>query len=113
MSAGVAAATMAALLAPQGGAAAPATGAFTALSGGAAAGYTVPADMRLVRRLAIGGGTYERYQQVYGAAGARGATHHQALRALGNRLVGVLHGCLTHRVAYQEPVAWPAAEAAV
>ena len=28
---------------------------------------------------------------------ARGATHHQALRALGNRLVGILHGCLTHR----------------
>ena len=27
---------------------------------------------------------------------ARGATHHQALRALGNRLVGILHGCLRH-----------------
>ena len=26
---------------------------------------------------------------------ARGVTHHQALRALGNRLVGILHGCLT------------------
>ena len=25
---------------------------------------------------------------------ARGATHHQALRALANRLVGILHGCL-------------------
>ncbi len=30
----------------------------------------------------------------YDARRARGATHHQALRALGNRLVGVLHGCL-------------------
>jgi transposase len=38
---------------------------------------------------------------------ARGATHHQALRALGNRLVGILHGCLARRVAYQEQVAWP------
>jgi hypothetical protein len=40
---------------------------------------------------------------------ARGATHHQALRALGNRLVGILHGCLAHRPPYQEQVAWPAA----
>jgi hypothetical protein len=31
---------------------------------------------------------------------ARGATHHQALRALGNRLVGTLHGCLASHVAY-------------
>jgi hypothetical protein len=30
---------------------------------------------------------------------ARGQTHHQALRALGNRLVGILHGCLAHQVA--------------
>jgi len=42
----------------------------------------------------------------------RGASHHQALRALGNRLVGVLHGCLAHRVIYQEQLAWPAAEPA-
>ena len=25
-----------------------------------------------------------------------------------NRLVGILHGCLAHRLAYQEGVAWPA-----
>ena len=45
---------------------------------------------------------------------ARGATHHQALRALGNRLVGILHGCLRHRTNYNEDTAWPAptAEAA-
>lgn len=36
----------------------------------------------------------------------RGATHHQALRALGNRLVGILHGCLTHHRAYDEHLAW-------
>ena len=64
------AATMAALLAPQPGAAAQASTAFKALSGSAASSYTIPADMKLVRRLNVGGGTYERYQQVYGAAGA-------------------------------------------
>ena len=51
-------------------------------------------------------------RRCYDAHRARGSTHHQALRALGNRLVGVLHGCLARRVAYQEQVAWPAAEAA-
>jgi hypothetical protein len=48
-------------------------------------------------------------RRCYDAHRARGATHHQALRALGNRLVGILHGCLAHRVAYQEQLAWPAA----
>ena len=37
---------------------------------------------------------------------ARGATHHQALRALSNRLVGILHGCLRHRTSYDEQKAW-------
>ena len=37
---------------------------------------------------------------------ARGATHHQALRALANRLVGILHGCLRHHTAYDEATAW-------
>jgi hypothetical protein len=43
----------------------------------------------------------------YDAQRARGATHHQALRALGNRLVGILHGCLRHRHNYEEAIAWP------
>lgn len=43
----------------------------------------------------------------YDAHRARGNTHHQALRALGNRLVGILHGCLNHRIVYTEAVAWP------
>jgi Transposase/Transposase IS116/IS110/IS902 family len=59
------------------------------------------------------------YQQAFaaltGSAGARafydrqrarGVTHHQALRALANRLVGILHGCLTHQCPYDEHVAW-------
>ena len=33
---------------------------------------------------------------------ARGATHNQALRALANRLVGILHGCLRHPTPYDE-----------
>jgi transposase len=37
---------------------------------------------------------------------ARGATHHQALRALSNRLVGILDGCLRHHTTYDETTAW-------
>jgi transposase len=37
---------------------------------------------------------------------AAGDTHHQALRALGNRLVGILHGCLRQHTAYHEHKAW-------
>jgi transposase len=33
-------------------------------------------------------------------------SHHQALRALGNRLVGILHGCLRHQQRYDEHTAW-------
>jgi hypothetical protein len=39
---------------------------------------------------------------------ARGNTHHQALRVLANRLVGILHGCLRHRTPYDETHAWAA-----
>ena len=37
---------------------------------------------------------------------AAGDTHNRALRALGNRLVGILHGCLTHNTHYDEHTAW-------
>jgi transposase len=37
---------------------------------------------------------------------ASGKTHHQALRALGNRWVGILHGCLAHRELYHEEMGW-------
>lgn len=42
----------------------------------------------------------------YDARRSRGATHHQALRALANRLVGILHGCLRHHTTYNEDTAW-------
>jgi hypothetical protein len=35
-----------------------------------------------------------------------GDLHHQALRALGNRLVGILHGCLRNHTHYDEHTAW-------
>jgi hypothetical protein len=35
-----------------------------------------------------------------------GDTHHRALRALANRLVGILHGCLQHGTPYNEHTAW-------
>ena len=37
---------------------------------------------------------------------AAGDTHHAALRALGNRLIGILHGCLEHHTTYNENTAW-------
>lgn len=37
---------------------------------------------------------------------ARGDTHSRALRALSNRLVGILHGCLRHGTIYDEHTAW-------
>jgi hypothetical protein len=37
---------------------------------------------------------------------AAGDTHHRALRALANRLVGILHGCLRHETHYNEETAW-------
>lgn len=46
----------------------------------------------------------------YDAHRARGNSHHQALRALANRLVGILHGCLRHRQPYNEQTAWPKIE---
>src|ERR1700730_7115881 len=44
--------------------------------------------------------------QYYRALRARGKSHNQALRALGNRWVSILHGCLRHRTPYSEQVAW-------
>ncbi|MCW2910098.1 MAG: transposase family, partial [Actinomycetia bacterium] len=42
----------------------------------------------------------------YDTRRAAGDTHHAALRALGNRLVGILHGCLASHTAYSETTAW-------
>ena len=42
----------------------------------------------------------------YDARRAAGDTRHQALRALGSHLIGILHGCLAHHTAYRETTAW-------
>ena len=42
----------------------------------------------------------------YNALRARGTGHQAALRQLGNRLVGILHGCLKTRSPYDEHTAW-------
>jgi transposase len=46
----------------------------------------------------------------YDTQRARGKTHTQALRALANRLVGILHGCLRHGEHYREEIAWTSSE---
>ena len=45
-------------------------------------------------------------RRFYDRQRARGATHYQALRALANRLVGILHGCLRQHTLYDENRAW-------
>ncbi len=44
---------------------------------------------------------------LYDADRAPRATHHSALRALSNRLVRILHGCLRHYTVYNPAIAWP------
>ena len=48
----------------------------------------------------------------YDASRAKGNTHHQALRSLANRWVGILHGCLRRRQFYSELVGWPSTQEA-
>ena len=45
-------------------------------------------------------------RRLYDEKRAAGKTHGQALRALSNRLVGILHGCLASRTTYEEAIAW-------
>jgi len=42
----------------------------------------------------------------YDARRAAGDTHYRALRALANRLVAILHGCLRYHTTYDEHTAW-------
>jgi transposase len=44
----------------------------------------------------------------YDSLRARDIGHHDALRRVSNRLVGILHGCLRHGTTYDEATAWPA-----
>lgn len=46
-------------------------------------------------------------RRYYEALRGRAQTHHQALRQLANRWIGILHACLERREIYREDVAWP------
>jgi hypothetical protein len=48
----------------------------------------------------------DRYASPKSRKNYAGDLHHQALRALGNRLVGILLGCLHHHTRYDEHTAW-------
>ena len=71
---------------------------------------------RYARNKRLADATYQwAFGALTGSAGARvfydqrraaGDTHHRALRALANRLVGILHGCLRHGTLYDEHTAW-------
>jgi hypothetical protein len=45
-------------------------------------------------------------REFYDRRRANGHTHNRAIRALANRLVGILHGCLKHQTPYDEHTAW-------
>jgi hypothetical protein len=45
-------------------------------------------------------------RRYYDELRARGKTHHEALRQLANRWVGILRGCLACGTAYREEIAW-------
>ncbi len=45
-------------------------------------------------------------RRYYDKQRAREAGYNPALRQLGNRLVGILHGCLKTRAHYDEATAW-------
>ena len=45
-------------------------------------------------------------RRYYDELRAANKTHGQALRALSNRFVGILHGCLRYRSSYDEATAW-------
>jgi transposase len=51
-------------------------------------------------------GSSEGCRAYYDEHRAKGDHHRKALRALANKLVGILHGCLEHHAAYNEDIAW-------
>ena len=71
---------------------------------------------RFVRNHRLGNACYQwAFCSMVGSPGARtfydehrakGESHDQALRVLGNRLVGILDGCLRHHTLYDEKIAW-------
>lgn len=48
----------------------------------------------------------DQVRAYYDQLRARDVGHNAALRQVGNRLVGILHGCLKHRATYNQTTAW-------
>lgn len=48
----------------------------------------------------------DQVRAYYDQLRARDVDHNAALRQVGNRLVGILHGCLKHRTTYNQTTAW-------
>ncbi|HZO69885.1 MAG TPA: hypothetical protein VFB74_33230, partial [Kribbellaceae bacterium] len=63
-----------------------------------------PADTRVIHKIVAR--THDRGRRHYKALRERGIGHHAAIRQLGNRLVGILHGCLKTATTYNETTAW-------
>ena len=61
-------------------------------------------DQQAFRALTASPGARAYYDTIR----ARGTGQHAALRQLGNRLLGILHGCLTTGTDYDETIAWAA-----
>jgi transposase len=51
-------------------------------------------------------------RRYYDLQRSRNKRHHESLRIVANRLVGILHGCLRHHQLYREDIAWPPTEVA-
>jgi transposase len=69
----------------------------------ATGGWPTPPSSWARSALSASPGARRYYDQLR----ARNKTDNVALRALANRLVGILHGCLRTRYLYDESVAWP------
>jgi hypothetical protein len=82
-----------------------------------ASGITKVVVARFVRNRRLGDGCYlwalaalsncPGARVLYDAHRAKQQSHDQALRAVANRLVGILHACLEHHALYDTSVAWP------
>jgi len=68
-------------------------------------GFAKHPDTELLRSLP-GLGVVTGARALYHTRRAAGDTHSSALRAVANRLVGILHGCLRTHTTYNEHLAW-------
>ena len=75
-------------------------------SDSSSAGSSTPLQYPALVRLALVKASALEARAYYDHRRAQGDSHHEPLRALANRLVGILHGCFEHRTLYDEHTAW-------